>query len=206
MRFITPVVLLFLAACAGKSNKEKETSSTKDSLAVSPVAADTTKQQMVHIDSQTREQSLVNASLAGSKQNWTVLNDNTAHWIKDEFDYFIAPKRKEDPNYPYIAFGDYNADGKTDTAAVVTDSTHKNYRIAILLGNEIKFWDEDIGEDAAINTLPKPGEIKGMAEGDIEKTKIVKTKGDGIEVNYFEKASFVLYWNGKSFKRIQTSD
>ena len=206
MRIFTPIILLFLVACAGRTNEEKERSTANDSSTVTPTGADTIKKELPIVDSQTREELLVNTSLAHSKQKWNVLNDKTAHWIKEAFDYFIAPKRKEDPNYPYIAFGDYNADGKADTAAVVTDSAHKNYRIAILLGNDIKFWEEDIGEDAAINTLPKPGEIKGMADGDIEKTKIIKTKGDGIEVNYFEKASFVLYWNGKAFKRIQTSD
>lgn len=205
MRFITPIVVFFLVACAGKANKEKETGLTKDSSTAPPLQADTS-QQLTRIDSSTREETAINASLTNSKQNWKVLNDRTAHWMKDAYDYFIAPKRKEEPNYPYITLGDFNADGKTDTAAVVTDSTHKNYRIAILLGNEIRFWDEDILEDAAISTLPKPGEIKGMESGNIEKTKIVRTKGDGIEVNYFEKASFVLYWNGKMFKRIQTSD
>ena len=40
----------------------------------------------------------------------------------------------------------------------------------------------------------------------IEKTKKIKLKGDGINVEYFEKAAFVLYWDKGSFKRIQTSD
>ena len=131
------------------------------------------------------------------------MNDRDAKWMKDAFDYFIAPRRKEDPNYPYIARGDYDADNLVDLAAIVTDSLKRNYQIVILLekGN-ILFWKEDIMNDAAISTIPK-SDIAGM---DGEKTKKIKKKGDGINVEYFEKASFVLYWDKSSFKRIQTGD
>ena len=116
---------------------------------------------------------------------------------------FIVPKRKENPNYPYITKGDYNADGKEDMAAVVIDSTKTAYQIAIILSaDKIMFWKEDVLDDAAISTVPK-STIEGM---DGEKTKKIKLKGYGINVEYFEKASFVLYWDKGSFKRIQTGD
>lgn len=204
MRYIIYAAVLCLLSCGQNSNKQKTDAVTTDSSGHSLVTVVQKDSTAVEINA---DESAVNQSLQNSYKNkWVVLNDKSAKWMKDAFDYFIVPKRKEDPNYPYIAKGDFNGDGKMDTAAVVTDSLKKNYRIAILLGNEIKFWEEDILEDAAINTLPKPGEIKGMADGNIEKLKIVKTKGDAIEVNYFEKASFVLYYDKKVFKRIQTSD
>ena len=56
--------------------------------------------------------------------------------------------------------------------------------------------------DAALSTIPN-STIEGM---DGEKIKKIKLKGDGINVEYFEKASFVLYWDKSSFKRIQTGD
>ena len=37
---------------------------------------------------------------------WHVLSDKEATWMKDAFDYFIVPKRKDSPNYPYITKGD----------------------------------------------------------------------------------------------------
>ena len=123
--------------------------------------------------------------------------------IKDSLDYFIVPKRKVDPNYPYITRGHLNGNNKPDIASVVTDSIKKKFRIAIFLGQDnIKIWDEDIMIDAALSTIPK-STIEGM---DGEKTKKIKLKGDGINVEYFEKASFVIYWSGTDFKRIQTGD
>jgi hypothetical protein len=136
-------------------------------------------------------------------KQWHVLNDQEAHWMKDAFDYFIVTKRKTEPNYPYITKGDFNGDGKHDIAAVVTDSTKSKYRIAILLDtSKALLWEEDIMVDAAISTVPK-SDIDGM---DGEKTKKIKMKGDGINVEYFERASFVLYWDRSAFKRIQTGD
>ncbi|MFZ1533448.1 MAG: hypothetical protein WAT14_04735, partial [Chitinophagaceae bacterium] len=103
----------------------------------------------------------------------------------------------------YITRGDFNGDNKPDIASVVTDSIKKKFRIAIFLGQDnIKIWDEDIMIDAALSTIPK-STIEGM---DGEKTKKIKLKGDGINVEYFEKASFVIYWSGTDFKRIQTGD
>lgn len=134
---------------------------------------------------------------------WHVLNDKEATWMKDAFDYFITPKRKEIPNYPYIAKGDYNADGREDIAAIVTNDLKSKYQIAIILkADNILFWKEDIQEDAAISAVPK-SIIEGM-EG--EKIKKVKLKGDGINIEYFETASFIVYWDKTAFKRIQTGD
>lgn len=134
---------------------------------------------------------------------WHVLSDKEATWMKDAFDYFIVPKRKDSPNYPYITKGDYNADGKTDIAALVTNDKKSTYQIAIILDTDnILFWNEDILEDAAISTFTK-SDIEGMVG---EKSKKVKLKGDGITIEYFERGSFVVYWDKASFKRIQTGD
>lgn len=150
------------------------------------------------------DETAVNEAMkAGYGNKWHVLNDREAGWQKDAFDYFIAPQRKENPNYPYIAKGDYNADGKEDMAAIVTDSLNVNYQIAILLGaDNILLWKEDVIGGVAISTVSK-SKIQGMSE---ERTKKILMKGDGINVEYFEKASFVLYWDKSSFKRIQTGD
>ena len=150
----------------------------------------------------------VNAVLRATRESaaWHVLNDKEAKWISGQFEYFIAPKRKDNPDYPYIASGDFDGDNRQDLAAVVTDSTRTNYQLVIISdidsNRKINYWKEDILEDAAISTAPK-GDIEGTVN---EKVKKVKLESEAIHVEYFEKASFIIYWNGKSFKRIQQGD
>lgn len=150
----------------------------------------------------------VNAVLRATRETveWHVLNDKEAKWISGQFEYFIAPKRKDNPDYPYIASGDFDRDNRQDIAAVVTDSTRTNYQLVIISdidsSKKINYWKEDILEDATISTAPK-GDIEGTVN---EKVKKVKLESEAIHVEYFEKASFIIYWNGKSFKRIQQGD
>jgi len=150
----------------------------------------------------------VNAVLRATRESaaWHVLNDKEASWISGQFEYFIAPKRKDNPDYPYIASGDFDGDNRQDLAAVVTDSTRVNYQLVIISdivnSKKINYWKEDILEDAAISTAPK-GEIEGTVN---EKVKKVILNSEAIHVEYFEKASFIIYWNGKSYKRIQQGD
>jgi hypothetical protein len=205
MKFLLFIAAVSLLSCGQNSSKGKEDVSTTDTTKTAIDTAKTTSVAKEDPSTYTApDEEAVNELLKEKFENkWHVLNDKEAKWMKDAFDYFIVPKRKEFPNYPYIIKGDYNADGKSDMAAVVTDSTKSNYRIAILLGaDNIQLWEEDIMIDAALSSIPK-STIEGM---DGEKTKKVKLKGDGINVEYFEKASFVLYWDKGSFKRIQTGD
>jgi hypothetical protein len=205
MRLLFFIATITLLSCGENSSSKKKETPTEDTA---KKATDTIKAvPAVKEEPPTYvspDEGLVNDALKAKYGNrWHVLNDKEAKWIKDAFDYFIVSKRKENPNYPYISKGDYNADGKPDMAAVVTDSTKSSYQIAILLGGDnIQFWEEDIMIDAALSTIPK-STIEGI---DGEKTKKIKMKGDGINVEYFEKASFVVYWDKASFKRIQTGD
>ena len=132
-----------------------------------------------------------------------VVNDKSANWPKDIFDYFIVPQRKDYPDYPYIANGDFNGDGQQDAAALLKNPGKEEYQVAIIFGSpldkhRIIFWKEDI-DRCAVSTYPK-GELEGM------ETAKVTMKGDGINVHYYETASFVIYWDGKEFKRVYTSD
>ena len=206
MKFLIFIATVSLLSCGQKSTtKGKEDASITDTT---KTTADTLKTpHVVKTDTPSYNAPLekpLNEALQKVYGNdWHILNDQEAKWMKDAFDYFIVPKRKDNPNYPYITRGDFNGDDKPDIAAVVTDTLKNNCRIAIFLGQDnIKLWEEDIMIDAALSTIPK-STIEGM-EG--EKTKKIKLKGDGINVEYFEKASFVLYWDKSSFKRIQTGD
>ncbi len=205
MKFLVFIAAVSLLSCNQNSTKENEVNPKTDT---EKIAVDTGKTIPVAKEDPptytSPDEEEVNELLKGKFENkWHVLNDSEAKWKKEAFDYFISPKRKESPNYPYMTKGDFNADGKADMAAVITDSTKSNYRIAILLGaDKIQLWEEDIMMDAALSTI-----LKSTIEGiDGEKIKKIKMKGDGINVEYFEKASFVLYWDKTSFKRIQTGD
>lgn len=198
---VLPLALVILMSACGQSNAGKKTKPAEKNGSPDTVS----QQQPTTSASYTLPGAeLVNQSLASRFNNlWNVLSDDKASWMKDAFDYFIVPKRKTDPDYPYITYGDYNADGKPDTAAVVVDSLKSKYQVAVLMGDgKTIFWKEDIMADAALSTITKSN-IDGM---DGERTKKVKMKGDGINVEYFERAAFVLYWDKNGFKRIQTAD
>ncbi len=202
MRLFLISIIILLLSCNGKSSsedvKEEDTAIkellTNDTVSIAPTG---TKQNQTALETE------INKILQEKFQGkWKVLNDSTANWMKDEFDYFIAPKRKYDPDYPYICKGDYNADGKPDYAAIITDANKTSYQIAIFPADgEIILWKEDV-EGSAIENLSKT-EVLGF-EG--EKEKKVTLKSDGINVVFFEKSSYVIYWNGASFKNIWTGD
>lgn len=168
MRIVFFLATIMLLSCGQNTAKQKEiTVSTDTALPISDTAKIPAKTATaVH---HSPDETSVNAALSDQYGNqWHVLHDGEAHWMKDAFDYFIIPKRKTDPNYPYITRGDFNADGKPDLAAVITDSLQKKYQVAILLDtSKIILWDEDILDDAALSTVPK-SVVEGM---DGEKTK-----------------------------------
>lgn len=205
MRLLVFLAATILLSCSQSSSSgEKETKAGTAQQSVDTATAPPLVKTDLSASYILPDEGPVNEALKVAYGNkWHVLNDNEAKWMKDAFDYFIIPRRKTEPNYPYITKGDYNADDKPDMAALVTDSSKTNYRVAIILGaDNIKLWEEDIMIDAALSSIP-PSTIDGI---DGEKTKKIKLKGDGINIEYFEKASFVLYWDKSSFKRIQTGD
>jgi hypothetical protein len=147
----------------------------------------------------------VNGSLSKNfGGQWHVMNDREGKWIREAFNTFIVPKRKEYPDYPYITQGDFNDDGITDTAAVITDKNKKEFRVAVLLSNgEVQLWKEGVLINAALSTAPKGSAVDG---GTADHPKKIKMLIDGIKVEYFEQASFVLYQSGKSLNRIKAGD
>jgi hypothetical protein len=198
MRFLMLMASFTLASCSG-NNPAKEITSNESVPGKKPAVS-----QPADKEKRSGDEAYINTLLEKKqKEGWHVLNDKEAGWMKGVFDYFIVPKRKELPDYPYITKGDFNADGRSDLAAVVTNAKKNAYQVAIITDTSaIDFWTEDILEDAALSMTPR-STIEG-AEG--ERAKKIKLKGDGINVEYFEKASFVIYWTGSGYKKIQTGD
>jgi hypothetical protein len=195
------LILLFLASCANHDNVSKKdpadtTGTGKIADSLPPALTDSilptsTLQQQVS--------SILNAHM----NEWVLASDSNTSWQKDEFDYFVVPKRKTDPDYPYLAKGDYDADGKVDVAALVKKRSGPQFELLIISDYQsaaphFSTYKEDI-DLCAITTYPRET-LTGI------NGEKVKMKGDGIGVEYFEKSSFVVYWNGKGYKRVWTGD
>lgn len=201
MKLLLLIPVLVFFSCGGGAGKKNDTGTVTDTgqAAEKVTTPPPPPTPPVQTPGAAAFEEVLHARYPGS---WHVLNDAEATWMKDAFDYFILPKRKENPDYPYITTGDFNGDGTPDRAALITDSSKRNYQLAIILDTVVLTWKEDIIEDAALSAVPR-SVITGM---DGEKEKKVAMKGDGIRVEYFEKASFVLYWDKKGFRRLQTGD
>ncbi len=204
MRIPACLLLLVLISCGQKSGK-KEPPVRHDSIG--PVTDTTVGNRQTIADSTAMPspmETAVNAVLkAKSTEPWVVTNDAMANWPRDVFDYFIAPKRKTDPGYPYLVKGDFNGDGREDAAALVRLKDTAVYQLAIIesMGTDaasIRYWKEDM-DLSALSVYPK-GSLEGLHG---EK---IKMKGDGINVEYYETSSFVIYWSGSAYKRVWTGD
>lgn len=202
LKFAIP--FLILSCNSGKSDKKTDKPpDTSIRTATTTVTKPAIKKDSTVFYTAPGEQSVNKALEKKYGTKWQVLNDARASWMKDAFEYFIVPKRKEFPDYPYITRGDFNGDGKQDTAAVITDSLKTKYQIAVIsAGGKITLWDEDIMADAALSTAPKS--VIEIPYG--ETTRKFKLKAESINVEYYERASFILYWEKSSLKRIQTGD
>ena len=201
MRLLVFIISFVFFSCGQSADKSKK--SQEDSLITKPDSINmvsSSKNSISEKQKPTLLETEVNRILQTKFPNqWRVVNDSISNWLNDVFDYFIAGKRKENPDYPYISKGDYNVDGKADYAVLIVNDKRDKYRIAILLDTtKVIVWEDDV-QGAAISTNPK--EDIGSIDG-----KVAKLKGEAINVEFFEKSSWVLYWNGSSFKKIWTGD
>ena len=111
MRFPIIIAVVFFISCGQNSSKKTETSSKDDSTKPAIETIKTLPREKDRpITYTTPDEEPVNEILKVKYgTEWHVLNDKEATWMKDAFDYFIVPKRKDNPNYPYITKGDFNA-------------------------------------------------------------------------------------------------
>jgi hypothetical protein len=208
MKLLNALVFIVLFSC-NQNETEKDTGKIKsDSISLkegentSGTANDST------VITETKLSKGITAIINENSEvkSWQILNDKTARWINGQFEFFIQPKRKKNQDYPYITQGDFNNDKKQDVAALLIDSTRTKYQLAIISDFDsipkLSIWKEDIKEHAAISAIPV-GEITGTVN---EKIRKVKLSSEAILVEYFEKASFIIYWNGNSYTRIQQGD
>jgi hypothetical protein len=198
MRLLLASFLLVLISCnqnASKKDNNGDTVVNRDTTSIPSHVPINTASPLA-----TRMRAIVSEKLG---EGWAIVEDSTAGWAKDQFDYFIAPKRKSEPDYPYICQSDFDGDGKTDAAALVKKNGTKEFQLLIARDYNspqpsIDTWKEDI-DLCAVSVFPK-SDLEGL-EG-----KKVKMKADGIGIEYYETSSFVIYWTGKGFGRVWTGD
>jgi len=145
----------------------------------------------------------VNARLANEPGNWRLMTDSGSGWTKDALEYFVYPQRRADPDYPYISRGDYNCDGHSDLAALVTDGTGSQVKLLFIYGNSsrLDWWKEDM-QGAALKNMKKQ-DFGAMRD---EKEIRVSLQCDAVEAEWFEKATQVIFWNEKQYENVWTGD
>jgi len=145
----------------------------------------------------------INMILAVLPGKYHLVTDAESGWTMDALEYFVYPQRKKDPDYPYIVRGDYNCDGRPDIAALVTDSSAKQVKLAFIYDGDTKinWWKEDM-QGAALKNMVKQ-EFGAMRD---EKELKVSLPCDAVEAEWFEKATQVIFWNGRKFENVWTAD
>jgi hypothetical protein len=105
MRLLISVIVFTFFSCGQSADKEKK--SQEDPLAIktdTTTVVNSSKDTISEMKKTTELETQVNTILQTKLPNqWRVVNDSISNWPKDVFDYFIAGKRKENPDYPYIA-------------------------------------------------------------------------------------------------------
>lgn len=208
MKLLTAIFLLILVSCGNKSEK-KETTSRNDTTGTVNDKSSVKDQVTTNTNTDTVPKLTilgkeVDRILKSKSSEWVLVTDATANWPKDNFDYFIAPKRKKrDFDYPYIASSDFDGDRKRDAAALVNQPGTKNYAVMIIrdmlsTNPTIYYWKDDI-DVAAVSIFPK-GDLDGIGG------EHIKLNNNAIGIEYFETSSFVIYWDGSGWKRVWTGD
>jgi hypothetical protein len=118
---LTAALILFLCFSCGQKRNDKTDNTSADSLQEGRY--DTNGKPVNRISGSSGEVDItqeINALLNEKfGDTLTIVSDKDAGWAKDLFDYFIVPQRKDYPEYPYAAKGDFNGDGQQDAAVLV---------------------------------------------------------------------------------------
>ena len=143
----------------------------------------------------------MNAALVSQYgDKYRVATDKDLTWTKYDLDTFIMPNRKTFKHYPYIVIGDFDGDKVSDLAALVRNSENNYLRLAVLWGGKDKLTFYDGQLCWAISFVPA-NEWKSRWE-----RASVTLPADAILVECYEKSSWLLYWNGRSFQQYWMTD
>lgn len=113
---------------------------------------------------------------------------------------------------PFFVQGDFNGDGKLDTAILVKQRTTQKIGVAIVhsgslsvvilaAGREFGNGGDDFSWMDAWHAFPKGEVSQGAAEGSPP-----RLRGDALMVIKTESASALIYWTGKNYAWYQQGD
>ncbi|MBY0497073.1 MAG: hypothetical protein K2Y23_22955 [Cyanobacteria bacterium] len=144
----------------------------------------------------------VNASAllsAHGHGGYRLTTDADRNWDKYEFDTFVTPGRAASPQYPFAVRGDFDGDGREDFALDVVETASRSARLALVWGHGgVMFLDNEL---CSAMSLVEPKELKSHWEA-----RPLKLSTHAIEINCYEKSSYLLYWDGNGFRRYQLTD
>jgi hypothetical protein len=146
-------------------------------------------------------ESRMNAALATEfGTRYRVVTDDETKWDKYVFDTFIKPERQKFKYYPFLVIGDFDGDKISDLAALVRNTDNNYLRLAVLWGSSgrLTFYDGQLCEGIAFTPA---NEWKSHWE-----KAAITLPADAITVHCFEKSSWLLYWNGRSFQQYWMTD
>lgn len=204
--FFMTAALLFLACGSGKKKGSPETGKGDTVISkADTVAGNMTDSNAVY---QLPDAATVNdMMLAQGGPGWRVLSDkDTRADIWADYDKEVQEKRKTDPNYPFILKGDFNADGQTDYAALVTNDQKEYERLKTAVvffpsGGKMILEDKHFStEHTVIELAPKGSTITGYTSEESDKEINVKLNFDGVLINNHDAGGYWIYWDGKKFR------
>jgi hypothetical protein len=137
------------------------------------------------------------------------LGSSIPSYIQDAFDKSPLSKTHEFSFQinPHYLQGDFNGDGKLDTAILVKEKSsgkfgiaifHQGSRHIILLGAGIKFGIWEDGDNFDWMNVWSVF-LKGPVERGFEAGRPPKLKGDAILAEHADSASGLIYWNGQQY-------
>ena len=109
---------------------------------------------------------------------------------------------------------DFNGDGSPDYAVLLRDNKSNAAKLVVLLCStdeqckSVYEADETTNASSVYLRPISTGSKVSQTEAINDKSSALKLRSTGVQVTYFEKATVVLYWNGKlkKIQEVQTED
>jgi hypothetical protein len=136
---------------------------------------------------------------AGTTGGWHVL---TAEECKKDRGYRELEEAglPREIQHPMYVSGDFNGDGQTDYAVIVSNGHVENEMLATKLavlpaGNNPVLINENIWVHTILKVIPK-----GTTITDSDQVEKKNLKTDAVEINSRDSGGYYLVWNGKEYE------
>jgi len=202
--FIIPVMLVFIA-CNQSKTKEKKEATQKDSSNMVSDSAGANKNLPQR--AMLPDEAMINGLLKSKgHEKWRLITDAEAR--VDSFNYYVetvGKARVKNPDFPFIAKGDFNGDGKMDYAALVMtdekfDTTTLTKVVIFLADGDMIITEADSDNHTTVDLSPKSSKVHGFLDGKTETD--IKLKYDAVDVSNWDAGGDYIYWDGKKWRKL----